>query len=60
VLHRETLAARQSAIQGWDNLVAVPINQLDAYYQAGLKPAEIADLIVKALGFTAIAIGVSQ
>ena len=24
------------------------------------KPAEIADLIVKALGFTAIAVGVSQ
>jgi hypothetical protein len=60
VRHRETLAARQSAIQGWDNLIAVPINQLHAYYQAGLKPAEIADLIVKALGFTAIAIGVSQ
>lgn len=60
VRHRETLAARQSAVQGWDNLVAVPIDQLSAFYQAGLKPAEIADLIVKALGFTAIAIGVSK
>ena len=60
LLHRETLAARQSAIQSWNNLVAVPIDQLDAYYHSGLKPAEIADLFVKALGLTAIAIGASQ
>jgi hypothetical protein len=58
--HREALAGREAALRGWDNLVAVPISQLDAYYQAGLKPAEIADLLIKALGFTAIAIGVSQ
>ena len=36
------------------------LDELDAYYKAGIKPAEIADLIVKALGFTAIAIGVAQ
>lgn len=60
ISHREALAGREAALRGWDNLVAVPISQLDAYYQAGLKPAEIADLLIKALGFTAIAIGVSQ
>jgi hypothetical protein len=60
VRHQETLASRESALRAWDNLVSVPIRQIDAYYQAGLKPAEIADLIVKALGFTAIAIGVAQ
>jgi len=60
VRHHESLASRESALRGWDNLVAVPVNQIEAYYQAGLKPAEIADLIVKALGFTAIAVGVSQ
>jgi hypothetical protein len=38
----------------------VPIDQLSAYYQAGLKPEVIADLIVKALGFTAITAGVSS
>ena len=58
--HREALANREAALRGWDNLVAVPIGQLDAFYQAGLKPAEIADLIVKALGFTAIAVGVAR
>ena len=60
VNHRETLAGRRAALLGWDNLVGVPIDQLDAYYQSGLKPAELADLIIKAMGFTAIAIGVSQ
>jgi hypothetical protein len=60
VRHREALVAREAALRGWDNLVAVPIDQLDAYYRAGLKPAEIADLLVKALGFGAIAYGVSR
>jgi hypothetical protein len=60
VRHREALTAREAALRGWDNLVAVPIDQLDAYYQAGLKPGEIADLLVKALGFGAIAYGVSR
>jgi hypothetical protein len=60
IRHRESLASRESALRGWDNLIAVPVNQIEAYYQAGLKPAEIADLIVKALGFTAITAGVSQ
>jgi len=60
VRHQETLASRESALRAWDNLVSVPVSQIEAYYQAGLKPAEIADLIVKTLGFTAIAVGVSQ
>jgi hypothetical protein len=60
VHHREALAGRETALRGWDNLVAVPIGQLDAYYQAGLKPAEVADLLIKALGFSAIAIGVAR
>ena len=58
--HRENLAAREMALKAWNNLAAVPIDQLDAYYQSGLKPEAIADLIVKALGFTAITVGVSQ
>jgi hypothetical protein len=54
------LLAESSAIQAWNNLVSVPLDQLDGYYQGGLKPAEIADLLVKALGFTAITVGVSR
>jgi hypothetical protein len=59
VHHREALAGREAALRGWDNLVTAPVGQLDAYYQAGLKPAEIADLLIKALGFTAVAGGVA-
>ncbi len=58
--HKENLATREMALKAWNNLAAVPIEQLDAYYQSGLKPEAIADVIVKALGFTAITVGVSQ
>jgi hypothetical protein len=60
VRHRQMLVAKDTAIQAWDNLVAIPLDQLNGYYQGGVKPAEIADLLVKALGFTAIAIGVAK
>ena len=60
VRQRETLLAKRNALETWDNLVSVPIDQLDGYYQGGVKPAEIADLILRALTFTAIAIGVSK
>lgn len=58
--HRISLALRESALRQWNNVVSVPVEQLDAYYASGIKPAELADLLVKALGFTAIAIGVAQ
>ena len=58
--HQENLANREMALWGWHNLASVPIEQLDAYFQSGLKPEAIADVIVKALGFTAITVGVSQ
>jgi hypothetical protein len=58
--HKQNLASREMALRAWNNLAAVPIDQLSAYYQAGLKPEVIADLIVKALGFTAITAGVSS
>jgi hypothetical protein len=58
--HKQNLASREMALRAWNNLAAVPIDQLGAYYQAGLKPEAIADLIVKALGFTAITAGVSS
>ncbi len=58
--HRENLIHRKMALKAWNNLAQVPIEQIAAYYEAGLKPAEIADLLVKALGFTAVTIGVAQ
>lgn len=60
VKHRETLVAKENAVRSWNNLVVTPIGELDAYFQSGIKATEIADLLVKALGLTAIAIGVSN
>jgi hypothetical protein len=60
VHHRETLARKQFAVRDWDALVGGGVGQLDAYFAAGIKPAEIADLFVKAIGFIAIAIGIAQ
>ena len=60
VRHRESLLAKQTALRAWDNLINTPLVQLDNFHQTGLKPQELADLIVKALGFTALAIGVAQ
>ena len=60
IRHHETLAAKETAVRSWNNLVETPLEQLDAYYASGIKASEIADLFVKALGLTAIAIGVSD
>ena len=60
VEHRRVLVNREASLGQWRNLVAVPASELDGYYSGGIKPAELADLIVKIVGFTAIAIGVAQ
>jgi len=60
LLHRRAVVAREAALLQWKNLVAVPADELNGYYAGGVKPAEFADLIVKAAGFAAIAIGVAQ
>lgn len=60
VAQRRSVVRNEAALQQWKNVVAVPAAELDGYYAGGAKPAEIADLIVKALGFTAIAIGAAK
>jgi hypothetical protein len=52
--HREAVAANRLALEAWNNLVAVPVEQIAGYHAAGIKPDEIAQLIVQALGFTAV------
>jgi hypothetical protein len=56
--HRKAVQANRFAIRAWNNLIAEPIDQLAAYHGSGIKTSEIADLIVKALGFAAITAGV--
>jgi hypothetical protein len=53
--YQEALDADEAALKAWNAIMSTPINQLVAYYGAGFKPAEVADLVVKALGFAAIA-----
>jgi hypothetical protein len=58
--HLEVAAADEYAIRAWDALIATPVNQLAAYHQTGIKPAELADLIVKAIGLGAIGVGLNR
>jgi hypothetical protein len=58
--HQEVAASDEFAIRAWDGLIATPVNQLAVYHQTGIKPAELADLIVKAVGLGGIAIGVNR
>ncbi len=58
--HRSAFAANRAAIEMWDNLIGVPIERIAAYYQAGIKPSEIFDLLVKVYGMSAIAAGAAQ
>lgn len=60
IAQRRTVVEREAALSQWKSLVAIPADELNGYYSGGIKPAELADLIVKALGFTAIAVGVAQ
>jgi hypothetical protein len=57
---RRNVVSSEAALRQWKNLVSVPTDELAGYYAGGIKPAELADLIVKALGFSAIAIGAAQ
>ncbi len=56
---RRLLLSRAAAIESWHNLVGVPIEQIEAYYMAGITPEELADFMVKAYAATAIALGLA-
>jgi hypothetical protein len=58
--HQEAVTADEYAVRAWNSLIATPINQLAAFYGTGIKPAELADLIVKAVGLAAIGVGVNR
>lgn len=58
--HLEVAASDEFAIRAWDGLIVTPVTQLAAYHQTGIRPAELADLIVKAIGLGGIAIGVNR
>lgn len=55
--HRAALENSSAAFAQWANLIGVPLSQLLAYHQSGIKAEDLANLI-SAAGLTAIAGGV--
>lgn len=47
--YRRTLLASEIAIAQWKNLIDIPVDQVAAFYDAGVKPETIGDFLVKAL-----------
>lgn len=56
--HESALDTSEIAFQKWDSLLGLPMNQLVAFYETGLKPEDIMS-IIQALGLGAIAVGVN-
>jgi hypothetical protein len=56
LIHRRTLLASNSATAQWYNLINVPASQIAAFYEAGIKPQQFSDFIVKITGLVGLAI----
>jgi hypothetical protein len=52
--HRAALESSSAAFAQWSNLIGVPLSQLVAYHESGIKSEDLANLI-NAAGFGAIA-----
>lgn len=52
--HRVALENSSAAFAQWSNLIGVPLSQLVAYHESGIKPEDLANLI-NAAGLSAIA-----
>lgn len=54
--HRAALKNSAAALAQWSNLIGVPLSQLVAYHESGIRSEDLANLI-SAAGFSAIAPG---
>lgn len=50
------LLASQSAIDQWHNLLRYPIDQLQTFYDSGIRTEELSGLIIKALGIVGLTV----
>lgn len=57
--HESALDTSEIAFRRWQALLGLPIDQLVALHQTGIKPEEIVPVVVEALGLGAIAVGVN-
>jgi hypothetical protein len=58
--HEEAVDSAQTAIGLWNALIATPINELVAYHASGIKPEEIAALVIQLVTLGGIATGVNR
>jgi hypothetical protein len=56
--HKRIAASNRAAVAAWNNLVAVPVDTLAAYYAAGIKPDTIASAAAQLLGLLGIGVGI--
>jgi hypothetical protein len=56
---REALENSSAAFAQWSNLISVPLSQLVAYHESGIKSEDLA-ILVNAAGLSAIAVGVNN
>ncbi len=53
-VERGSLESSAAALEMWETSLAIPIDQLAAYHSGGVKPEDVAQIIVQAAGFAAL------
>jgi len=59
VMHEEAIDASETALALWQGMLAVPLEEIARYHASGVVPAQVAQIVVTALGLGAIAVGVA-
>jgi hypothetical protein len=59
VMHEEAIDASGAALALWQGMLAVPLDEIARYHESGVVPAQLAQILVTALGLGAIAVGVA-
>ncbi len=53
--HDRALDGSATALAQWNNLIAVPLSRIEAYHASGIKPNDIATILIQAGGFSSVA-----
>jgi hypothetical protein len=59
VLHEEAIDASATALALWESMLRVPLDEVVHYHETGIPPAQLAQILVTALGLGAVTIGVA-
>ena len=58
--YRKALLLSENAIAQWNNLIQIPVEQVAAFYNAGIKPEAVGDFIVKSLALAGVIVAVGS